>query len=259
MPTSNEADIRTMREFIMQVDAVPPAKQRSVGAVNTNVVSTEGFVNSGAIQVLGQPLPPQQKADAQNWILFGQLAADRAAVNDGYDRVSDPEKWYGSFIDFLSRVGMHSGGYTRKIVRTKEIEHNAAQTALHLLKPYLTSDDQVLVDNVFRDLELPVNELALKTFNDAASRGFGANFLVLGASVDRFLNLTIQFTCMDFQTEDLIENKNALYWDWNKDKVKCYYGKDTLTLPKAIADRLRSALFRKIEPIRGEHIIPVRG
>jgi len=211
--------------------------------------------DGGAIELHPDSLPDQQREDALNWILFGELAADAAARHGGYTRITDPVKWYKSFVGFLGRIGMQSHGCDRRQASKNELGGTVSETALRLLSPLLRDDEPRLAQQAFHDLQHG-NERALRTFNETASDNSGVNFLLIGASVDAYLNLILHLTFIDFQTSEHVGN--ILYWSWNRNKVKAlFYGKDTLILPKTIADRSRSGLRKRLETRVPRHIAPI--
>jgi len=195
------------------------------------------FVNRGAILYL--PLPEQQKTDSLYWTLFAQLAADVKG-----NRETDPVAWYKEYIRILQITGMRSNNWSRDTASGSEAEDSVDTTLLRYLKPFLSPDAQVKLVEIINALGKKANKKALHIFNSLSSDSSSANFQVSDGTVDRSLNLTIHASYMDFRTHQHI--KNLLFWRWTDRDFTFSYAKDTLTLPKNLADRLRQQIRNRV-------------
>jgi hypothetical protein len=226
-------------EYIKNIELAPLSADaaRELAASLSVAAGREAFVNRGSIQYL--PLPEQQKTDSLYWTLFAQLAAD-AQVN----RENDPDAWHKEYVRVLGRVGMRAGGWTRNSARGSQAGTSVDATVLRYLKPYLSPSAQSELDKIISGLKKESNKKALTIFNTSSSDSSSANFSVSDGTVDRYLNLTIYIGFLDFKTRQSITN--LLFWRWSNQDFTFYYAKDTMTLAKNLADRVREQLYNRV-------------
>jgi hypothetical protein len=225
-------------DYIKSVELAPLSEeQASALTAALSVAGREAFVNRGSIQYL--PLPEQQKTDSLYWTLFAQLAAD-ARVN----REKDPDAWHKEYVRVLGQVGMRASGWTRNSANGSQAGTTVDATVLRYLKPYLSPAAQRELDKIIQGLRKEVNKKPLSLFNTSSSDTSSANFQVSDGTVDRYLNLTIHVGFLDFKTHQTITN--LLFWHYANQDFKFYYSKDTMTLAKNLADRLRRQLYDRV-------------
>jgi len=231
-------NIDEVEEYIQNLElASLSAEQSKAFAASLSNANSTAFVNRGSIFYVD--LPAQSKSDALNWTLFGQLAAD-ARVN----REKDPEDWYKEYVAVLERVGMRANGWSRNQASGSEAGTTVDSTALRYLKPFLSPGARAKIDGIIRSLRNAQNTKPLSIFNSSASSSDSANFQVSDGTVDRALNLTIHAGFMDFKTNQAITN--LLYWTCTNRNFTFFYASDSMTLAKNLADRLRSAIVKRV-------------
>jgi hypothetical protein len=239
-----EIDEAAANELIRSVNLANISEEKAASLTATLAAADRvAFVNRGSIQYLS--LPEQQKTDSLYWTLFAQLAAD-ARIN----RENDPVGWYKEYIRVLGLVGMRSGEYKRDQASGSEAGTSVDTTLLKYLKPFLSPAAQNELEKIINSLKRESNRGPLTIFNQSAGNTSSANFQVSDGTVDRFLNLTIHVGTLDFRTNQNITN--LLFWRWTNRNFTFFYGRDTLTLSKSAADRLRKNLYdRVINHIKG--------
>jgi hypothetical protein len=231
-------------EFITGVQLATVSEERAAALTAALAVDNRvAFVNRGSIQYLR--LPEQQKTDSLYWTLFAQLAAD-ARIN----RENDPVAWYKEYIRVLGLVGMRSGTLKRDSANGSEAGTSVDTTLIKYLKPFLSAGAQNELEKIIQALKRETNRGPLTIFNHSAGNTSSANFQVSDGTVDRYLNLTIHVGTLDFKTNQSITN--LLFWRWTNRNFTFFYGRDTLTLAKNAADRLRADIRRRvIDHIKG--------
>ncbi|KAG8724411.1 hypothetical protein FRC09_018869, partial [Ceratobasidium sp. 395] len=141
--------------------------------LDTAASKETAWVSGGALYIFDRELSKTQKSDIVNSTLLAQLAADK-----NYDRITDTDNWYQSYVNTLGRIGWVAS----------EFGFDPAP----LGKPI--SAGQFVVDHLGNDIgswraksvkaavdtinKMPADEKALKVFSSNASSGPHANFQV---------------------------------------------------------------------------------
>jgi len=229
----SDFDIEEVFQYIKTVELAPSSvahpQRGSVKAVPGSVA----YVNRASIMYL--PVPGQATTDSLNWTLFGQLAADAK-----FDRNANPIGWYQEYVKTLGRIGMRVNGWNRNSAAGADAGTSVDSTALRFLRPFLSVDAQGKIDGILYALRQSANSKPLSLFNKSASSSSSANFQVSDGTVDNGGNVTIHTGFMDFQANQRMAN--FLFFKWINRNFTLYYASDSMTLPRNIADRVRSAV-----------------
>ncbi|KAG8742058.1 hypothetical protein FRC12_015453 [Ceratobasidium sp. 428] len=209
--------------------------------LDTAASKETAWVSGGALYIFDRELSKTQKSDIVNSTLLAQLAADK-----NYDRITDTDNWYQSYVNTLGRIGWVAS----------EFGFDPAP----LGKPI--SAGQFVVDHLGNDIgswraksvkaavdainKMPADEKALKVFSSNASSGPHANFQVGYCNTDDG-NVVVDMGAFLYRIDQNV--KNPLSSILKSKSATVSSATQKMSLNKYVYERVRDSVLQKL----GEH------